>query len=378
MQFFLNSSRLLGLFFSLMLLPPLEARLVETFYGPVEVEETVLLDLIDSPAFQRLKRIHQYGVAYYTTHSEEYNRYDHSIGVFTVLRAHGASLEEQIAGLLHDVSHTAFSHVGDWVFGVENQEDSYQDKIHISFLEESGIATILRRHHYKPEALLPLEEHFPALESGLPNLCADRIDYNIQGAYYQGFITYKEAIAIFNDLQFIENQWIAKNKELMQKLARFSLFMTEDCWGSPLNHLLSRWLADAIIRAISIGLMSENELKFGEDQPVLEKLIASKDPLIQEEMKRIMNYKQAFEIVKEGSSETLHITSKFRGIDPLIQSERGILRLTQMDQSFLNDYLECKRRVQSGWYVKTYTPCLDLFHTGSETGRQTNVVLQES
>ena len=28
----------------------------------------------------------------------------------------GGSVEEQIAGLLHDVSHTAFSHVIDYVF----------------------------------------------------------------------------------------------------------------------------------------------------------------------------------------------------------------------------------------------------------------------
>ena len=48
---------------------------IETFYGEVEVEEPVLIELIHSPAVQRLKSIHQYGVAYYTTHHEEYNRF---------------------------------------------------------------------------------------------------------------------------------------------------------------------------------------------------------------------------------------------------------------------------------------------------------------
>lgn len=55
--------------------------------------------------------------------------YDHSMGVFVILRARGAPLEEQIAGLLHDVSHTAFSHVGDWVYGKENQDKDYQNDV---------------------------------------------------------------------------------------------------------------------------------------------------------------------------------------------------------------------------------------------------------
>lgn len=87
----------------------LQAEMVESFYGPIEVNEPVLLELIKCPAFQRLKHIHQYGVAYYTTHQEEYNRFDHSVGVFAILRKNGASLDQQISGLLHDVSHTVFS-----------------------------------------------------------------------------------------------------------------------------------------------------------------------------------------------------------------------------------------------------------------------------
>ena len=50
--------------FFLFLLPyVLCARQIDTFYGPIEVQENVLLELMDSPVFQRLKNIHQYGVA---------------------------------------------------------------------------------------------------------------------------------------------------------------------------------------------------------------------------------------------------------------------------------------------------------------------------
>jgi HD superfamily phosphohydrolase len=109
--------------------------IVQTFYGPIEVKEPVLLELIHSAPMQRLKQVHQYGVAYYTkTHPEEYNRFDHSLGVFAILRIKGASLVEQIAGLLHDISHSAFSHVGDWVYAKENQENDYHSSVHEGFV----------------------------------------------------------------------------------------------------------------------------------------------------------------------------------------------------------------------------------------------------
>lgn len=82
------------------------------------------MELIESLVFQSLKNIHQYGISYYTTHQEEYSRYDHSIGVFAILRKNNFSLTEQTTGLLHDVSH-----VGDWVFNKENQENDYQNEI---------------------------------------------------------------------------------------------------------------------------------------------------------------------------------------------------------------------------------------------------------
>lgn len=328
----------------------ISARQIDTFYGIIEVDEPVLLELIENPTFQRLKKIHQYGVAYYTTHKEEYNRYDHSVGVFAILREKGASLEEQIAGLLHDVSHTVFSHVGDWVFGKENQEEDYQNSIHLRFLKESGLAEILAKHGYTPEKLLPKNAYFPALEAPLPNLCADRIDYNIQGAYYRGFITYEEAKAIFKDLQFVDHKWVSTKPHLMKKLASFSLFMTQTCWGGPHNYLTSRWLADAIIRAIELKALSYKDLHFGTDQKVWDILSNHKDPFIQEKMNKVLKAQKYFTLADYDEADYI-VQSKFRGIDPLIKTGNRCLRLTDKDPKLSQEYHKVKQKVQTGWPV---------------------------
>ena len=333
----------------------LSALQVDTFYGAVDVEEPLLIDLIESPAFQRLKEIHQYGAAYYTTHREEYTRYNHSLGVFVILRAKGASLEEQAAGLLHDVSHTVFSHVGDWLFGKQNQEKDYQNSIHERYLTESGLTLILEEYGLTAEELIPTEEAFPMLEQRGPNLCADRIDYNIQGAYYQGLISREEALAIFEEIEFVEGNWVSENQELMTKLARSALLMTQTCWGGVTNHLHSQALADAILRGLEIGLISYEDIHFGTDREVWNALIYSQDPDIQEQMERLLHAQDYYTLVDPAEADLI-VKSKFRGIDPWILSDGKVVRLTAIDRALAEEYQSVKEKLQSGWSLKIVAP----------------------
>ncbi|MGL5642811.1 MAG: HD domain-containing protein, partial [Paraclostridium sp.] len=92
----------------------MENKIVDYIYGEFELED-VLIELINCDAVQRLKYIHQVGATYLIKEELNVNRLEHSIGVMLLIRMLGGSLKEQIAGLLHDISHTAFSHVIDFV-----------------------------------------------------------------------------------------------------------------------------------------------------------------------------------------------------------------------------------------------------------------------
>ena len=342
------------LFFTFFLLPCLLfAEIVETFYGDLDVKEPVILELLQSPTVQRLKKIHQYGVSYYAgSHKENFTRYDHTVGVFAILRLKGCSLQEQIAGLLHDVSHTVFSHVGDWVFSKENQEKDYQNEIHLAFIEKTELGDILKKHGYSTESILPLEENFPALEQPLPNLCADRIEYNLQGAFFQGYITKPEARKILDDLQFTHRQWVCSNPKLMEKVVRFSLFMTRDCWGSPENEVRSQWLADALLKGVETGLISMDDIHFSTDDYVWKKLLSSKDAFIAQRIKAISQKELSFRILKKVREADVVIKSKFRGIDPMISHKGKRVRLTSINSKLAKEYKRIKKEMERGWAIK--------------------------
>ncbi len=327
------------------------AKPVETFYGVIEVNEPVLLELIASKPMQRLKSVHQYGISYYTTNPEEYNRYDHCLGVFALLRMKGMTLEEQIAGLLHDVSHTVFSHVGDYVFSPSKLQNAYQDDIHAWFLEEYGIGKILKKHGFSIAQVLHKSGSFKALEQPLPNLCADRIEYNLQGAYHGGFLTKKEIEEIVEDLSFDGERWIATKPEKIKKLAEYSIRMSKEFWGSPTNYVLSTWFSDAIRRAIELKKLTMRDIHFGKDHVVWKKIRKIRDPLIQNRFQKIFNVHKFFSLVDPKNADLVP-KMKFRGIDPWIKNGEKIERLTALDAAIERKFQSTKQEMETGWPIK--------------------------
>ena len=151
----------------------------------------------------------------------------------------------------------------------------------------------------------------------------------------------------------------------MKKLTRFSLYMTENCWGSAHNHLTSRWLADAILRGIELGCLTYDELHFGSDQEIWEKLLQDEDPLIQEKMKMVLNAQHYFSLVHPRDAEMM-IKTKFRGIDPWVVSGNGIIRLTDVDPKIAKEFSQLKQILENGWPVRMiygYAPMKEpIFH----------------
>ncbi|MCS7158324.1 MAG: HD domain-containing protein [Blastocatellia bacterium] len=105
----------------------------------ISLEETdpddrLLVRLIDTPEFQRLRRIKQLGLALFTYQGAEHSRFSHSLGVMHLMRRVLAllgqrySIDREVrltamcAALLHDVGHGPFSHVMETVLGYRHEE----------------------------------------------------------------------------------------------------------------------------------------------------------------------------------------------------------------------------------------------------------------
>ena len=113
-----------------------------TYYDPLHQsitlkssipEEKMVMELIDSSPFQRLRRIKQLGPAYLTFHGAESSRFTHSLGVFHLARRainHLSELDSRLtehkfilygAALLHDLGHGPLSHTSEEIFKINHE-----------------------------------------------------------------------------------------------------------------------------------------------------------------------------------------------------------------------------------------------------------------
>jgi HD superfamily phosphohydrolase len=331
---------------------------LETIYGNFTITEPVLCELLQSQAINRLKEIHQYGVVQYIHQTKyAYNRYTHSLGVCVLLRKYDASVNEQVAGLLHDASHTVFSHVGDHVYAqvkrkrIDQNDDAYQDNMHLWYLAQTDVLPILRRYGMSLEAINHKNGSFDMLERDLPDICADRLEYNLYGAYIEGWLDQKEIHNILQSLHYQNNNWFFDDAVQARKFAEVSIKLCEIIFASEWNIGSYEWAAKALLRAVELHVISMQDIHFGTDQIIFQRLRESSD----EEIKQALAYMlQAKTLYQKSDAQDFDLCymSKFRGIDPWVQTENGLQRLTSIDTSFADYFNTVKNSMKSRRYYK--------------------------
>jgi len=97
-------------------------------------EGRLLVELIDSREFQRLRRVRQLGLAHFAYQGAEHSRFTHSLGALHLAtrildrfaQKYAITPEERtaarVAALLHDIGHGAFSHVIESILGFRHEE----------------------------------------------------------------------------------------------------------------------------------------------------------------------------------------------------------------------------------------------------------------
>ncbi len=115
-------------------------------------EGRLVVSLIDTPEFQRLRRIRQLGLAYFAYQAAEHSRFTHSLGAFHLAARMVAKLRlgydipdeaqtaVRVAALLHDIGHGPFSHV------IESILDFHHEQFTIEAVlsQETAIGRLLR------------------------------------------------------------------------------------------------------------------------------------------------------------------------------------------------------------------------------------------
>lgn len=162
-------------------------------------DDALLIGLIDTPEFQRLRHIKQLGLALYTFQGAEHSRFTHSLGVMHLMtrvldqlgKRHRITPEERVAArvaaLLHDIGHGPFSHV------IEKVLHQHHERWSVRIIANQRTAINQRLRQYAadlPERVIALIEH--RFEPGWvgqlvsSQLDVDRFDYLLRDSLMTG------------------------------------------------------------------------------------------------------------------------------------------------------------------------------------------------
>jgi hypothetical protein len=318
-------------------------------FGDFTIIEPLILDLINSPSMQRLKGVDQSGYFEPFYPGSAHSRFEHSVGVYFILNKFNAPLPEQAAGLIHDVSHSAFSHCLDYL---ENKKEngknqSHQDSIHDNFVEKSELPTIFARHGLDIEYILN-DANFPLKERPLPNLCADRIDYSLRGGVHFGAMSEKEAIDFLNHLIAKDNYWLFVNQDWAKKYAElFSKINNTFYSGIESAHMLQS-VADFLAHALTNDYINHSDL-YTTDTEVLNKIKPHLDHDLQLQ-KLFARMENRVPYRHDPANFDVEVLCKARPIDPLFINNEKTHRLSEVDEDWQKTKLQDSQTKQ--YFIK--------------------------
>jgi len=161
--------------------------------------DTLALELVDTPVFQRLRYVRQLGLTHLVYPGATHTRFQHALGAYhlcriaiVLLRDRGiADVSDEecaittIAALLHDVGHYPFSHA------LEEIGATHHEEVATALITEGPVASILRNHlgENAPERITALirgtsDTPLQGLVAG--SLDLDKIEYLKRDAHMCG------------------------------------------------------------------------------------------------------------------------------------------------------------------------------------------------
>ena len=166
----------------------------DPLYGFISLPYDIIYDIIESPCFQRLRRIRQLGLTSMVYPGAYNTRFHHAIGAMhlameavEVLRSKGTEITEEesealaIAILLHDVGHGPFSHALEHslVKNIDHEDISimFMEKLNKEHNGGLSLAIQIFKNQYSKNFLHQLISS---------QLDVDRLDYLNRDSFYTG------------------------------------------------------------------------------------------------------------------------------------------------------------------------------------------------
>ena len=290
-----------------------------------------------------------------------YSRLDHSVGVALIIWNFTKDKTQTIAGLLHDVSTTVFSHVSDFRKGDALTQTSTEEPTTKMILSDSALCKLLESDGIEPKNVVDYHI-YPIADNEIPSLSADRLEYMYpSGLALDGSWTFEEIAKTYNDLIILKNE---ENKEELgfKTIEMAELYCKKFCMIGHIlqlneNKLSLQLLSQIMSKAVELDVLQEEDFMTLSESKIIEKIesFISKKTLSLEEQKFATMYNTFRKMTKvEHTNQKLpedeyfcvSLKVKQRYINPLVkvgtnaQQAKRLSEVSDFANKLIKDFLE--------------------------------------
>ena len=311
-------------------------KIYDVVWEDQEIPNIKAVQIIKHKAIQRLKKIWISTYGYLYELKRNATRYDHSLGVYLLLKHFGASEEEQLAGLLHDVSHTALSHVSTYAFLSKFTGLEFHEMQQKEFYRTSGLSKLINNLGFDPDHLLH-DKKFTLLENNLPDICADRLDYALRDGIHLQILSRQQVRQVLKGLTVYNSEFVFSDIESAFTYSFNFFLLNLMYYGSPAEAHFNNDFGNLVKYAVKNKVLKDSDW-FTDDIYLTNKLKNSKNKKIQAWLNKYNNKMAVFED-KENPDEIF--PKKIRIVDPKILIKGTLHRLSELSpvyKKIVTDY----------------------------------------
>ena len=307
-------------------------------------EVDIISELIETPEMRRLSDVGMHcgceytGLPRYHREKHHYSRLVHSIGVSKIVHHFTKDTIQAVAGLLHDVATPVFAHTIDFMNNDHMTQESTEGGTCSYICNSSNLMQVLDKHHINLDDVCDYHK-YPIADNDTPMLSGDRLEYTLGNGYLVGGYELSDVRGMYDDLTIAENEYgtaelCFQSIDIAKAFSCMAMFNSR-FYVSDEERFVMQKLAVIMRNAIKAGVLSPEDLYTTESE-VIGKLKNSRESgAAWDSFTNISAVSVSPGVLCD--RYCVNVSAKKRYIDPLVVTEYGVKRISQIDAEIKED-----------------------------------------